>query len=88
MISAVTLNPCIDRTVFLPSLIVGGHNVASRVQNDVSGKGINVNVVLSNLGVETKAVGFEFRRSGTPVKDFWTASPSPPTWSLWTRSFA
>ena len=70
MISAVTLNPCIDRTVFLPSLIVGGHNVASRVQNDVSGKGINVNVVLSNLGVETKAVGFEFRRSGTPVKDF------------------
>ena len=70
MISAVTLNPCIDRTVFLPSLIVGGHNVASRVQNDVSGKGINVNVVLSNLGVETKAVGFEFRRSGTPVKAF------------------
>ena len=70
MICAVTLNPCIDRTVFLPSLIVGGHNVASRVQNDVSGKGINVNVVLSNLGIETKAVGFEFRRSGTPVKNF------------------
>ncbi len=77
MICAVTLNPCIDRTIFLPKLIVGGHNVASRVQNDVSGKGINVNVVLSNLGVESKAVGFEFCRYGTPVKDFLSSLSIP-----------
>lgn len=70
MISAVTLNPCIDRTVFLAGLKVGGHNVAQRVQNDISGKGINVNVVLHNLGVESRAVGFEFNRGGTPVGNF------------------
>lgn len=70
MISAVTLNPCVDRTLFLHGLDVGGHNVAERVQNDVSGKGINVNVVLSNLNIPTKAVGFEFDHNGPILSNF------------------
>ena len=70
MISAVTLNPCIDMTLILDKLIVGDHNVVARHRSDVSGKGINVNVVLNNLGIETKAVGFEFTQSGTPIGDF------------------
>lgn len=70
MISAVTLNPCIDMTLILDKLYVGDHNVVARHRSDVSGKGINVNVVLNNLGADTKAVGFEFTRSGTPIGDF------------------
>lgn len=70
MISAVTLNPCIDMTLVLEQLVVGDHNVVARNRFDVSGKGINVNVVLNNLGIATKAVGFEFTHSGTPIGDF------------------
>ena len=69
MVLTVTLNPCIDRTLYLDTLKVGGHNRASRMRNDVSGKGINVSVALRNLGIETRAAGFEFTRTGTPVKN-------------------
>ncbi len=70
MILAVTLNPCIDMTLFVRSLAIGGHNVAERARRDVSGKGINVNVALRNLGVPTKTVGFEFSHEGAPIADF------------------
>ncbi len=70
MITAVTLNPCVDRTLYLPKLRVGEHNVVERLQDDISGKGINVNVALANLGVPTKAVGFEFNHDGPLVGRF------------------
>lgn len=70
MILVVTLNPCIDRTLTLEKLIPGGHNSVEEVREDVSGKGINVNVVLQHLGVPSKAVGFEFTRRGRPVQEF------------------
>lgn len=70
MVLAVTLNPCIDRTLFIDGLQVGGHNVVKQVQNDVAGKGIDVNVVLSNLGIPSRAVGYEFTRTGKQVSSF------------------
>lgn len=70
MITAITLNPCIDRTVELRNLTVDGHNRADRVHQSISGKGINVNVVLKHLGVETRALVLEHASGGRQVLDF------------------
>jgi len=69
-VTAITLNPCIDRTLTIESLSPGGHHVAANVQETVAGKGIDVNVVLRHLGIPTCAVGFDFVQNGTPVALF------------------
>jgi len=69
MIKAVTLNPCIDHTLMVSSLIPGGHHETVRTQEDISGKGINVNKVLRQLGMETAAVGFDYVGSGSRLRD-------------------
>ena len=69
MVTAVTLNPCVDLTLIVSGLAVGGHNETERTRQDVCGKGINVNIVLQHLGVETRALGFEFKGSGNALRD-------------------
>ena len=69
-ITAITLNPCIDRTLTVDHLSAGEHHVARQVQETVAGKGIDVNVVLRHLDIPTLSVGFEFTQKGTPVADF------------------
>ena len=53
----VTLNPSIDRTVYLTELIPYELNRAARTQIDPGGKGINVARVLQNFGVPVLATG-------------------------------
>lgn len=64
MITTVTLNPCIDLTVNIPGLNVGGLNLATQTRTDVSGKGINVSVVLRELGLATVCTGITFDGNG------------------------
>lgn len=70
MITAITLNPCIDRTVELRNLTVDGHNRVDHVYRNISGKGINVNVVLKHLGFETNALVLKHADGGQQVLDF------------------
>ena len=65
MVTAVTLNPCVDHTLMVSRLIAGGHHETVRTHEDISGKGINVNKVLHQLGVETGAVGFDYTGSSS-----------------------
>ena len=81
MITTVTLNPCIDRTVMLKNLKVGGHNRIDRTLQDVSGKGINVSVALQQLGVETGCLGFDYSAGGAAVTRF-LQERSIPYWSV------
>lgn len=67
MITTVTLNPCVDRTVLLRGLRVGGHNRVDDVVENTSGKGINVSLALRHLGVETACVGFDGAGDGGRV---------------------
>ena len=53
----VTLNPSIDRTVYLTELIPHELNRAARTQVDPGGKGINVARVLQNFGTPVLATG-------------------------------
>lgn len=53
----VTLNPAIDKTVTVPSLLVGGLNRVAETRIDPGGKGINVAKVLHDFGVQVRATG-------------------------------
>lgn len=66
-ILTVTLNPCIDRTVTVNALCVGGLNRASSERTDVGGKGINVSKVLKNMGYPTVATGIVFGDVGRSI---------------------
>jgi 1-phosphofructokinase family hexose kinase len=58
MITTVTLNPMLDKTVSVGSLVHGKVSRATRVSMIVGGKGVNVSRQLHALGKETLATGF------------------------------
>ena len=60
MITTVTLNPCIDKTVTVPFFVKGGMNHIQSVKRDFAGKGINVSKAVVHLGHETTTTGFLF----------------------------
>lgn len=58
MITTVTLNPMLDKTVYVEAVRPGKIVRASRVETIVGGKGINVSRQLQRLGCDTFATGF------------------------------
>ena len=58
MIYTVTFNPALDYAVYLDTLEMGALNRTKSEELRCGGKGINVSVVLRNLGMETRALGF------------------------------
>ncbi len=58
VIYTVTFNPSLDYTVFMDQLQFGGTNRSHDEQFFVGGKGFNVSMVLSRLGIRTTAIGF------------------------------
>ena len=65
MVLSVTLNPCIDKTIYLDSLETGAYNRVKNTRIDLSGKGLNVSTVLNNLKEDTFCMGFNFRDNGS-----------------------
>lgn len=59
MVYTVTLNPSIDYYVKIKQFQVGEINRSSDEELQPGGKGINVSLLLSRLGVETTALGFK-----------------------------
>ena len=58
MITTVTLNPAIDKTITTSSLLPGQVNRSESVKNIAGGKGINVTKVLRQYGNPVCALGF------------------------------
>ena len=58
MIYTVTFNPSLDYIVEVPSFQMGMTNRTTSESIFPGGKGINVSMVLQNLGVESTALGF------------------------------
>ena len=58
MVYTVTFNPAVDYVVHTDEIAVGGVNRAKSEKIFFGGKGINVSMVLSELGVKSKALGF------------------------------
>lgn len=70
MITTITLNPCIDKTIEIDTFKLGKTNIVRSVREHIGGKGINVSVVLGRLNVENKAAGFIYREDERRVMQF------------------
>lgn len=58
MIALITLNPALDRILYMPHLMVGAGNRAERLTVLPGGKGINIAVILNHFGHDTIVSGF------------------------------
>ncbi len=58
MIYTVTFNPALDYIVRLDNFTAGATNRVNYEQVLAGGKGINVSIVLSNMGIKSTALGF------------------------------
>lgn len=67
MIYTVTFNPSLDYTVDVPGFALGKTNRTTAEQMFAGGKGINVSVVLRNLGQENTALGFAAGFTGDEI---------------------
>jgi 1-phosphofructokinase len=56
MITTVTPNPSLDRTMHLPSFLLGHVNRATATMVEPSGKGVNVAMALHGVGVPVRSV--------------------------------
>ena len=69
LIITVTLNPAIDRILYVPSFKIGEVNRAIKTIINAGGKGINVSKAVKSLGGDTLALGFIAGRHGRFIKD-------------------
>lgn len=67
MIVTVTLNPALDYLAYVPRFLPGDLNRTEKETVLPGGKGINVSLVLANLGVSSRALGFEAGFTGKEI---------------------
>lgn len=68
MILSVTLNPCVDKTLFVEGLRPHDTNRVVRVETDAGGKGVNLSRIVTELGGATLATGFLGGGNGATVR--------------------
>ncbi|NOZ55819.1 MAG: 1-phosphofructokinase [Calditrichaeota bacterium] len=68
MIYTVTLNPALDRTIWVKSIDYDDANRIDKEEKFAGGKGIDVSRVLMNLGVASRALGFLGGYAGMEVE--------------------
>lgn len=68
MIYTVTFNPALDYVAVVDDLKMGATNRSAYEQLSAGGKGINVSMVLNNLGFKTTALGFIAGFTGEEIK--------------------
>ena len=64
MITAVSMNPSVDRTITVPKFTFGGMNRVSSSRDDAGGKAVNVAVAAARLGAKTRCVGLNWKENG------------------------
>ena len=74
MIYTLTLNPAIDYIINVKNYTDGAVNRTSGEKLLPGGKGINVSIVLKNLGIESTAMGFVGGFTGKMIEDMLTTS--------------
>ena len=73
MIYTVTFNPALDYLMYVSELQSDDINRTEKEQLFYGGKGINVSVILTRLGVKNKALGFLAGFSGHQLEDMLSA---------------
>lgn len=64
MTTIVSMNPCIDKTIYVNDFRKGALNRVSESMQNAAGKAINVALVAKNLGAQVRCVGFNYRENG------------------------
>lgn len=70
MITTVTLNPAVDKTIEIDDFQIGKVNRISTMRLDAGGKGINVSKVIQSLGGLSRAVGIIANTSSDFIKNY------------------
>ena len=68
MIYTITFNPAIDYIVYIKDLKPGSVNRADTEEIYFGGKGINVSIILKELGIDSKALGFVAGFTGDAIE--------------------
>lgn len=68
MVYTVTFNPAIDYVVHTGGMKLGATNRSEREEMYFGGKGINVSIVLRELGINSKALGFTAGFTGEAIE--------------------
>jgi len=61
MITTISLNPSIDRTLEVQKLVPGSINRVVQSHNTAGGKGINVALTATGLGLDSQCIGFMYK---------------------------
>lgn len=69
MITCVSLNPSIDRTLCVDRFTRGGLNRVTAQTDVAAGKGVNVALAASALGARSECIGFMYRDGGKLFED-------------------
>lgn len=69
MIYTVTFNPCLDYIIGVNDFQLGMTNRTCSEQMFAGGKGINVSIVLKNLGIDSSALGFIAGFTGEEIRN-------------------
>ncbi len=70
VITTLSLNPSIDRTVSVAEFRYGSMNRVLSARDDVGGKAINLSVVLKTLGANARCIGLLPAGQGEQVEDY------------------
>lgn len=70
MITTITLNPAIDKTLTIEKFELNKVNRVSQISEGLGGKGINVSKVLNYLGSENTALGFIGEKNYNQIQRF------------------
>ena len=65
MITAISLNPSVDRTLTVEGFTPGGLNRVISTRDVAAGKGINVALTVSALGLDVNCIGFMYKDNGS-----------------------
>ena len=68
MVYTLTLNPSLDYVVSVDNFSIGKTNRTSNENIFPGGKGINVSIMLNNLGIKSKALGFVAGFTGEEIE--------------------
>lgn len=69
MIYTLTLSPALDYDIYLDKLSIGELNLSKEVNFRAGGKGINVSLMLHNLGIQSVALGYIAGFTGQYIED-------------------
>ena len=87
MIYTVTFNPAIDYVVHTDAMQVGMVNRSHGEEIYYGGKGINVSVILKELGIPSRALGFVAGFTGAAIEKAYRRWELPQILCIWKADF-